>query len=426
MKKILLTILGAALLFSGCNEKVITPAGVGKVKLDLSFGGDWITKAESEEVDVNAFHVKISRPADSWSLEYARFDQMPEYLELSAASYRIEVSSGNELPAAFDNAVYGGSADFEVKTGSVTPVSLTATIQNVKVSFNPSDNFLNELSSYTITVSNGDGADHTLVWSNDENVEESERITKDIAKAGYFSLGTIKIHVDGYRALDNSTAEYNAVFASASARDHFIVNLDARTTGQGNFEITVDTSTNDRQEDVNVPGFEETPVDGPEDPGTDPEPDDPAQSDAITFVWAENPTLARTELKENMSVNIAIGVENGIKGFLVKIGSPAETFIATVSMMAGAYTDELGRVVLDLTNPDTFKALGGILGIEGTTIIGQTALNLDLGELLPLIISVGSPESGSIHTFTLDITDSLDNSYSATLEFEYIGTESSL
>ncbi|MGN1210186.1 MAG: DUF4493 domain-containing protein [Candidatus Cryptobacteroides sp.] len=426
MKKILLTIFGAAILFSGCNEKVITPAGVGKVTLDLSFGGDWITKAESEEVDVNAFQVKISRPADSWSVEYARFDEMPEYLELSAASYRIDVTSGNNLPAAFDNAVYGGSTDFEVKTGIVTPVSLTATIQNVKVSFNPSDNFLSELSSYTITVSNGDDAEHTLVWSNDENVEESARITKDITKAGYFSVGTIKIHVDGYRALDNSTASYDAVFASASARDHFIVNLDAKTTGQGTFEITVDTSTNDRQEDVNVPGFEETPVDGPEDPGTDPEPVDPTPSDAITFVWAENPTLARTELKSDMSVNIAIGVENGIKGFLVKIGSPAESFINVVGQMPGAYTDELGRVVLDLTNADTFTALGGLLGIGGTTIVGQTALNLDLGELLPLIISVGHPEAGSVHTFTLDLSDSLDNSYSATLEFEYIGEQSSL
>ena len=82
--------------------------------------------------------------------------------------------------------------------------------------------------------------------------------------------------------------------------------------------------------------------------------------------------------------------------------------------------DEQGRAVLDLTNPTTFGTLGGILGITGNTIVGQTSLNLALSGLLPLIIGF-YPEEGTVHTFTLDITDSLDNNYSADLEFEYLG-----
>ncbi|MGM9747449.1 MAG: DUF4493 domain-containing protein, partial [Candidatus Cryptobacteroides sp.] len=165
MKKILTTIFGAALILIGCNEKVIAPSGIGKVTLDLSYGEEWQTKAEST-TDVNAFKVTINRPSDGWSQTFERFDQMPASLELSAATYNVTVSSGNDVPAAFDNPVFGGTQSFEVKAGAVTPVSVKASIQNVKISFNPSDAFLNELSSYTITVSNGDDANHALVWSN--------------------------------------------------------------------------------------------------------------------------------------------------------------------------------------------------------------------------------------------------------------------
>lgn len=430
MKKILTTIFGAALIFAGCNEKVIAPSGIGKVTLDLSYGEEWQTKAESS-ADVNAFKVTITRPADGWSQTFERFDQMPAYLELGAATYNVTVSSGNDVPAAFDNPVFGGTQTFEVKAGAITPVAVQAGIQNVKVSFNPSDAFLNELSSYTITVSNGDDANHTLVWSNATGTQETAKTTTNISKAGYFSVGTLKLRVDGFRAIDNSTASYDAVFASPSAKDHYVVKLDAKTTGQGGFNITVDTTTNDKQEDVQVPGFNEDPIDGPDpvdpsdpsdpsDPGTDPG-QDPTPSDAITFVWAENPTLAKTELKsEGMNVNIKIGVENGIKDFLVKIASPTEDFITNVVSIASGTLDEQGRAVLDLTNPTTFSTLGGLLGITGNTIVGQTSLNLALSGLLPLIIGF-SPEVGTVHTFTLDITDSLENNYSADLEFEYLG-----
>lgn len=409
--------MAAAACLAGCKSK-INNGGEGTMSLELNYGGDYVVRQTKAAVDVADFQIKLVRN-DGWTKEFPRYADMPMTLNLGSGHYTITAVSGIAAPAAFDQPVYGGSTEFDIKVGQTTPVQLTCTLTNMKVTIVPTANFLAELSAYSVTVSNGEA---TLVW-NTEDVANGQ-------KAGYFTVAPLHVHVDGYRAIDGSQASYDGDILNVAARDHHIISLDARVTGTiGGFELIVDYSTNDKNDDVYVPGFDEIPVPGPDDPDDpdDPEPGPgPEPEYTLTLSWPENPTYERTELKSDMGdVRMSVVAELGIKKFLVKITSPAAGFMAAVGAMATYMEDDVA--VLDLTDAETYsgdKNMKGVLGLTPDTLVGETEVEFNLGGLLPLIIAVGQlgpDDIGSIHTFTMDLTDSEDHVFVQPLEFEYKG-----
>ena len=76
-----------------------------------------------------------------------------------------------------------------------------------------------------------------------------------------------------------------------------------------------------------------------------------------------------------------------------------------------------GYVILDLINDATaVEQLGGFLP-AGDAINGQTTVNFSLSQLVPLINGF-EPEPGSIHTFTLSVTDKKDQTLSKPVSFK--------
>lgn len=448
MKRILISIITLAAVFTGCNDALIEDAGYGQLSLELTASEDGymtVVKSSANE-DVNEFKIDIARVSDGTVVKsFQRFGDMEKVIQLPSGNYTLKARSPKNLPAAFDQPVYGVEHDFTIKVGEAVSEKLVCTLQNIKVSLSLSEAFLSELQSYTITASNGDGAENKLYWTNVSSEVEDEYTTKSLGRAGYFSLpegagnSNIKIRVDGKRKMDGSEA-YHEVSLSGKAKDHFIVSIDAKVTGQSGFELTIDTDTNDRNEDVSVPGFDEDPVEG-ETPGSgsgsgdtgdqggsDSGDDTPGTgdggggsgSDAITLEWPGNSSLSAVDIVDGMAVDLTVNAPAGIKDFTIDVTSDTQMFLFLVSKMTSTpgTIGSISSVHIDLINDATaVEKMAGVGLKTGNDIKGKTTVTFSLSSLIPMIPSAGQAGPGTSHTFKLNVTDNDGNAKSWPLTF---------
>lgn len=440
MKKIFYSIFAAVAMFTACNEEVITD-GTGSLNLKIGEVSDkYMTKAGA--IDTDEFYVTLTdwsgNAVESDGVTYRNilYKNLPDEISgLPSGPYTISVSSHEEAPAAsFDTPVYGGSTDFTVKTGATTPVTVRCTVQNVKVTINPSAGFLSELTSYTITVTNEDGG--SVHWTNDAAVTGSN-VTTDLTLPAHFSVSALDVNVTGYRKINGAelnlqeNAEWNGKIANVAAADHHIINIDARTTGAAGGEngitITVDGSQlNEVESNLDVPGFEDVPVDGPdwgenEEGGDEEGGAEAPEVEGLELIWPGNESFERTELKSEMSVNLTINAVHGIKEFVVYVNSPTVDFVTAVAAM-GAQGETENDAVLDFSDDMVVEGMCAIELISESPI-GKTTVDFPLSGLLPLIIDVGNPESDTVHTFTMYLKDMKDQVLSIPLEFVYMPSE---
>ena len=417
MKKILFAISTALLMFAGCKKTEITTseAGLGSVSFSISSdNSEYVTKAELPQVDVNTFKVKITGKDNGYSEEWASVSEMPGVLELVSGNYTVTATSPDAKPVAWDQPVYGGSQDFTVMVGKVSNVNLKCSITNMMVTINPTDDFLNELTGWNVTVTSEDGH---LTWN---------RTEYDEGKAAFFDVAPLNVLVKGERFDGTEVIQQTLIIDEVAAKDHHIINLDAKVTGsieEGGLHLTVDNTVNDRNENINIPGLEEIPVeDEPdtEEPGGETgDEEDPQPSTAPVMEWASNPTFETMPISSDMDVVINISAQEKIKAFVVKVESPSAEFLATVSAMVSpenAHLDE-NYVNLDLINDATAIAMLSSLMPTGDALKGQTSVDFSLSELVPMINGF-SPASGSIHTFTLSVTDEKDQTLSKPVSFK--------
>ena len=419
MKKILYIVAVAAAMAACGTKNATQPEGMGQLSLTAVQEGAYATKANNVLGD---FVVDIIRPSDGWTRHYDRYSDIPQTISLGSGDYTLTVASPEYRDAGWDLPYYKGSADFTIRVDELTPVNVTATLQNMKVSFVLTDSFKSELTSYTIVVTNAaswdaaDAGERSLIWSS---------ATGDVEqKAGYFSVAPLRVKVDGYRAIDDSETHSELMIADVAAKDHHVITLDARVTGLVNgVSITIDPSVNDRESNVEVPGWDEVPVEGggngddddpTDDPGDDPTVD-PQPSTAPTMTWEANPDFARMAIREGMDVNIIIAAPEGIKDFVVEVDSYLlEDAIADM----GAETTPDGTAVsMDLIgNVDLAEALAELGVPTGNALKDQTEVTFSLSGLVPLIADLGA-ESNSEHIFTLKVTDSKNQSLKKTIVF---------
>ena len=437
MKKIVYTIIAAAAILSGCNREIIVSEGTGSLALDLSCKSDYkdvVTKATDEEI-INNLTIDIFRPYDQWKKTYAPFSSIRgKVVELGSGDYTLTASSPAREHAAFEQPIYEGSKDFKILTGQVSTVEVICSISNMKVSVFLSDNFVRELSDYTVTVSNGKG---TLSWNRNASEDDFKPVVVDGktvftgSQAGYFTVAPLTVRVDGHRAIDNTDASTQYLIENPSAADHHILNLDAKVTGQvgdvdenGNvitegIKITISHEVNDINQIVSVPGFDEVPVPGDDNTGDDSgddntgddntgnEPVEPTPSTKPTLLWEANPDFLPMNIDENLNADLLINAPEKIKTFVVTVDSPQlSPTIAALCSYADTYVegepadmDMIGDAVLveNLANMN----LGLPLADE---IAGQTTVPFSLSGLVPLI-NIYEPEAGTEHKFTLKVTD---------------------
>lgn len=421
MKRSIITILAAAAVLAGCKQtKVEENKGyfvLQSVTADANLNEVNVsTKAmPSELVDINTFVVKIESNLEGGGTQtYNYKDILDQAIELPTGSYRITAGSPAGKAAAWDQPLFEGMQNFTVVAGATSPVNVKCSLSNTMVSIKCTDTFKTELQEFNIKVSATDN--DFLTWSK-TGKENSDALAAELSKDGYFSASELYVQIDGKREIDGSTAALTYVVKNVHPKDHIILNLDARVTGQVQ-QITpaVDGTVNDRTENIVVGGFEEIPIPDPIDPTPDPNPNpNPSLPAKPSLVWEANPTFALTELKSvGMSVEIAVNVPGKVKDFLIDVKSDCAEFEGVIKSMTG------DGLTMDLVNNAALSSLNDMGIPTGDSVKGKETVPFSLSSLLPMIL-LYNPEVNSYHTFTLKVTDEAGQTLTQALQFQYRG-----
>ncbi len=423
MKRSIITILVAAAVLAGCKQtKVEENKGyfvLQSVTADANLNEVNVsTKAmPSELVDINTFVVKIESNLEGGGTQtYNYKDILDQAIELPTGSYRITAGSPAGKAAAWDQPLFEGTQNFTVVAGATSPVNVKCSLSNTMVSIKCTDTFKTELQEFNIKVSATDN--DFLTWSK-TGKENSDALAAELSKDGYFSASELYVQIDGKREIDGSTAALTYVVKNVHPKDHIILNLDARVTGQvQQITLAVDGTVNDRTENIVVGGFEEIPIPDPIDPTPDPNPDpqpDPSLPAKPSLVWEANPSFALTELKsEGMSVEITVNVPGKVKDFLIDVKSDCAEFEGVIKSMTG------DGLTMDLVNNAALSSLNDLGIPTGDSVKGKETVPFTLSSLLPMIL-LYNPEVNSYHTFTLKVTDEAGQTLTQALQFQYRG-----
>lgn len=425
MKRSIITILAAAAVLAGCKQtKVEENKGyfvLQSVTADANLNEVNVsTKAmPSELVDINTFVVKIESNLEGGGTQtYNYKDILDQAIELPTGSYRITAGSPAGKAAAWDQPLFEGTQNFTVVAGATSPVNVKCSLSNTMVSIKCTDTFKTELQEFNIKVSATDN--DFLTWSK-TGKESSDALAAELSKDGYFSASELYVQIDGKREIDGSTAALTYVVKNVHPKDHIILNLDARVTGQvQQITLAVDGTVNDRTENIVVGGFEEIPIPDPIDPTPDPNPGpdprpDPSLPAKPSLVWEANPTFALTELKsDGMSVEVTVNVPGKVKDFLIDVKSDCAEFEGVIKSMTG------DGLTMDLVNNAALSSLNDLGIPTGDSVKGKETVTFSLSSLLPMIL-LYNPEVNSYHTFTLKVTDEAGQTLTQALQFQYRG-----
>lgn len=319
MKRFIFLALSAVMILSGCSkEGNFNNIGgeYGTVSVKIASDGRFVTKS-GEDVDVNAFYVKIKQ-GETTVKSYDRYSDMPNTIDIAPGSYTIEAGSTSAADAAWNQPVYYGTQQFDVKAGDVLSLSVTCSLSNMKVTVTCTDNFFNEMEDdFEIAITNGKG---TLIY-NKAKIEAGE--------SGYFSVGTLTIDLTAKRKGTGDKIIDHRSISDGAAKDHFILNFDAVLTGEiglGANGITLDYTLNNREEHIIVPGEDETPV--------EPDPED-EYLPTITGDGIGTPiTISQSGSKpEKVDINIATLNGKTISDILVSIAHTDVTFSGMILTM---------------------------------------------------------------------------------------------
>ena len=425
MKRIFITIMAAAAVLASCDTKEVeTRKGEGTFILqsltadtdlkDVQVG----TKALPDELNKNqlkaAMELTIKNTQDAnLKQTFNYLDIVNKPVQLATGSYTVSAVSVGGKDAAWDQPLFAGSTNFEVKPNTVSPVEIKCALTNAVVSINCSDTFTTEVSDYNIKVSDAKG--NFLTWTR-ENIDND----------GYFTAKELNVTIEGKRSLDgNSTATVTGTITNIQPKDHIILKVDAKVTGQvQKITLEVDGTVNQKDVTITVDDFEEIEIPDPSqpDPTPTPDPEEPkVDPDAPSLVWESNPTFAMIPLKQKMDVDVKILAPKKIKSLLVKVKSDV-LFDVLPDMVSEKYVDSGNKIVtLDLIDdPIAVEKLSMSPAFlpTGDNVKEHTELSLPLSKLVPMIGSLG-PDMNSIHYFTLILTDEADNVLEKELAFQF-------
>lgn len=420
MKRTFITIMAAAAVLASCDTKEVeTRKGEGTFMLqsltadtdlnDVQVG----TKALPGELNKNqiiaAMELTIKNTQDAnLKQTFNYLDIVNKPVQLATGSYTVSAVSVGGKDAAWDQPLLAGSTNFEVKPNTVSPVEIKCALTNAVVSINCSDTFTTEVSDYNIKVSDAKG--NFLTWTRE-----------NIGNDGYFTAKELNVTIEGKRSLDgNSTATVTGTIQNIQAKDHITLNIDARVTGQvQQIVVTVETKVNDKPVDIFVDGFEEIEIPDPSqpDPTPTPDPEEPeVDPDAPSLVWESNPTFEEREIQDKMDVEIVIKAPKAIKGFKVKVESPALFGILVGNVGLPENIDRENKILtLDLIG-DEKVVKEFTMFPTGDKVKGKTEVLFSLSTLVPMIKNF-SPEPGSHHVFTLNLEDGAGNTLTQAVSF---------
>lgn len=333
MKKILFLVMTFSACLLSCNRvDVLTEAANGTLSVKVADITDYITvETKSSGIDygdLSNYDVVIDGPTKKTGKYGEMFNG--QIVELGSGKYSITVTSPATEPAAFEQPIYQAYEEFQIIAGEVTDLSLTCTPYNCMVTFELTENFIKELASYEVSVTNGLGV---LTWVKNATTNDFD---VNNPKAGYFLARGLEVKVKGYRSIDNTEATAVYYVKNPQPAEHHIIKLDAKVTGTINgITISVVSTFNEVKDDIYVDGMGESYIDRPDFGDGD---DEEVIDMNPTISWDGNTYFDPVTVVETSEVRMVINAPAGIKSFRVNV---SDNFKAALGMMTKTNLAEL-------------------------------------------------------------------------------------
>lgn len=437
MKKILFTLLATCVLF-GCEQKQETKVttGVGDLTLEVTCNQDgFLDKPlikSSASINTDDFSVVITKLENefgeavngkdipSWTGSWT-LGEFPTLLELAPGKFKIVITSPQIERTRTDVKTFYAEEVFYIREDEVTPLQIEVCVSNMMITLAPTENFFNELSDFTVTVTaqyEGLAEPVSISWTQD-----------DVDKVAFIEPVPFSVMITGHRKIDGSEAQLKEPHKvnKVSAKDHHILNIDVQVTGEvdtkgaGSFIQILGTMNTPTDIEINVPGVEEAPI-----------PDDTPEEDgdkvaAPYLTWDLNKNFAPVEVTLanvlKTSVNLMVYCPGKIAEFVITC-SPNfadEIIPGLTEKVPGEEEGENGEGVnyLDLIKDrklQAFFANPQMYLPTGAALLGQTEVNFVLDNLASLIPAVAFNE-GDETVFNLTIKDELGQTCVKSIKF---------
>lgn len=237
------------LAMSCTSEDGPQQAGTGTISFNVATEASFSTKAvnESEYADVNRYTVEIWQGTDqisSWN-----YAELPESVEIAAGSYQVKAWYGEDKPASTTGMYVEGKADITVQAEQAEPQTVTVTCKPVcaKVAVDFSEEMDTYFSDYSVTFKTKALGAASYVWKKGDadplylKVEDSEAVS---------------VTITAVKKSDGKQTDIPKTYTMSPQTGltiHIAPVVNPSDDGSLGITIEIDTTTNDHEEDIEVP-----------------------------------------------------------------------------------------------------------------------------------------------------------------------------
>lgn len=230
-------------MFLSCESDSRLLEETGYLYVNASMDYALVTKADEKDQQISVAICKAAGDTVQFFENY-KTDLGTKKVQLATGTYHIKAGTVHAGKATFDKPFYFGIDTIQVEKGKLKEAEVVCTQANVKVTVNYSDLLKKFFTGYKATISNVSG---------ELTFEEEEK------RAGYFAPGKLNVTLN---LVNNDGTAYKIVkeIPDTKAREHYRLTFsigeepDSPEAG-GDFDITVDESTNDIDCTLKVPVF---------------------------------------------------------------------------------------------------------------------------------------------------------------------------
>ncbi len=150
--------LATSLFVASCvTDEGLGGEGEGKLKLTVSLQSDVVVTRAADSEASKSCKIEIYS-SKGLVRQYKSQEAVPaDGIVLLSGDYRVDVTAGDSVPAAFDKKYYKGSTPFTITQGTTT-AEVKCKIANAVVSATFDESIKTMLSDYSLTVSNAGGS----------------------------------------------------------------------------------------------------------------------------------------------------------------------------------------------------------------------------------------------------------------------------
>lgn len=370
--------------------------------------------SRASDIDLSNYKVSVCPKGGDTPLYTWTYSSMPEVVTLPVGDYTVVVKSHDVQKAEWDNPYFIGSKNFSVANGKITEVDqIVCKFSSVKVTIAYSDLLKEMLTEATVTV----------------KINDLGILNFDLAetRAGYFEAleGSSTMIVTFNGVINGTAVEKNINITDIAAGQHRIITFGSKVippvpeqTGSVDPTSGIDISADMVTEDIDGnQTIEEDIMDTPKRPW-EPEPEEPGPvtpptEDAAATFTSTTLNLSGTNDPKDPKYSgdpgtaaVKIDCPKGFANLIVDIKTDNPNFEASVGEMLPMH--------FDLAYPgDAGEDLGSIGFPIGDEVIGQTSIDFDISQFVPLLGAF----SGT-HSFTITVKDSEGAEASKALVFK--------